>query len=193
MDSSVENDNSKLMWGRGQRVAVALVILVATLVCDQVTKHIARVQLGERGPISLAGGMFEFVLAENSGAFLSLGSVLPPAARTAIFTVGTALGLFALAVYLIRNSKLTPVMLVGLSLVCAGGIGNLIDRMTRGGHVTDFMFLQVGPLHTGVFNVADMAIMAGVGMLLFYTFKSESKKGEKKEQVSESSKESGRA
>ena len=46
----------------------------------------------------------------------------------------------------------------------AGGTSNLIDRMVQQGLVTDFIFLQVGPLHTGVFNVADVLIMLGLAM-----------------------------
>ena len=43
-----------------------------------------------------------------------------------------------------------------------GGAGNLIDRLRFGGRVTDFIYLAAGPLHTGVFNIADMAITGGV-------------------------------
>lgn len=48
-----------------------------------------------------------------------------------------------------------------------GGIANLIDRVTRDGHVVDYLVLNLGPLHTGVFNLADIAIMAGAGVLLW--------------------------
>jgi signal peptidase II len=55
-------------------------------------------------------------------------------------------------------------------MIGGGGIGNLIDRLTRGGRVTDFLFMELGPLHTGVFNVADMAITGGVIWLLVTSF-----------------------
>ena len=55
---------------------------------------------------------------------------------------------------------------VALSLIVAGGIGNLIDRIRNHGRVTDFIYLAAGPLHTGVFNVADMAITCGVVWLM---------------------------
>ncbi|MGZ7078065.1 MAG: signal peptidase II, partial [Thermoanaerobaculia bacterium] len=54
---------------------------------------------------------------------------------------------------------------VAVAMIGGGGVGNLIDRLTRGGRVTDFLFMQIGPLHTGVFNVADMAITIGVTWL----------------------------
>ncbi len=55
---------------------------------------------------------------------------------------------------------------VGL-LILAGGFGNLYDRAVNDGRVVDFMLLQIGPLKTGVFNVADIAILAGLFGFLF--------------------------
>lgn len=55
---------------------------------------------------------------------------------------------------------------VGL-LILAGGFGNLYDRALNDGRVVDFMLLQIGPLKTGVFNVADIAIMAGLFAFIF--------------------------
>ncbi len=53
-------------------------------------------------------------------------------------------------------------------LLLAGGIGNLIDRLFHGGLVIDFLNVGIGPVRTGIFNVADMAIMAGFGILILY-------------------------
>jgi signal peptidase II len=49
----------------------------------------------------------------------------------------------------------------------AGGLSNLIDRITLGS-VIDFMNVGVGPVRTGIFNVADVAIMAGVAIVLVF-------------------------
>ena len=67
------------------------------------------------------------------------------------------------------EQRLPPVTAIGmtsLALIVAGGIGNLIDRLRFGGYVTDFLYLHAWRLHTGVFNVADMAITGGVLWLL---------------------------
>jgi hypothetical protein len=53
---------------------------------------------------------------------------------------------------------------LGLVLFAAGGFSNWIDRVLQG-RVIDFLNVGIGPLRTGVFNVADMAIMLGVGLL----------------------------
>jgi signal peptidase II len=51
-------------------------------------------------------------------------------------------------------------------LVAAGGAGNLVDRIVRDGRVIDFMNLGLGPVRTGIFNMADVQIMAGLALLL---------------------------
>jgi signal peptidase II len=54
-----------------------------------------------------------------------------------------------------------------LSLIASGGISNCIDRLTNDGRVTDFLSLGVGGLRTGIFNVAEMILMLGVGLYFF--------------------------
>ena len=56
-------------------------------------------------------------------------------------------------------------LLIGTGLVLAGGASNWMDRLVRGS-VVDFLNVGVGPLRTGIFNVADMAIMLGLTVLL---------------------------
>lgn len=142
-----------------------LIVLVAfILAVDQYTKHLARLlrwTTRSLGPLTL-------MYTENRGAFLSLGEQLPPHIRAWLLDGVVAIGLIALGIYLIRKPDLP------LSLVFAGGAGNLIDRLRFGGRVTDFLYLHAGPLHTGVFNVADMSITAGaVWMLLTWSLQRE--------------------
>jgi signal peptidase II len=145
---------------RISRVLALAAVLVWTAGCDQATKHIARRELGGRDAVTLPGSFVEFTLAENPGAFLSVGESLPPAARGA-FTFGLGIGLALLLAHLVRSPGLSRPTLLGLALVWAGGTSNLIDRFARQGLVTDFMVVRLGPLHTGVFNFADLAIVAG--------------------------------
>ena len=56
---------------------------------------------------------------------------------------------------------------LGLALVVAGGVSNLADRVAHGA-VVDFLNVGLGSLRTGIFNVADMAIMTGVGLILLW-------------------------
>jgi signal peptidase II len=152
---------------RRLRMAILILLLGATVGCDQTSKHLARTELGPTGYITLPGGFGELRLAENAGSFLSLGASFPQSFRLAIFTIGVGLGLFLLFGYLVRQASLGWVSFGGHTLVMAGGMSNLIDRVARQGFVTDFIFVRVGPLHTGIFNLADVMIMAGIGAIAF--------------------------
>jgi len=148
------------------RLVVMLFVFACTVGCDQTTKHIARSKLGERGFVMLPGGFGELRLAENPGAFLSWGDSLPKSLRVTLFTIAAGTGLAGLLAYLVLGLRLSGLVFMVLGLVGAGGISNLIDRITQHGLVSDFIFIQIGPLHTGVFNVADVVIMIG-GALVF--------------------------
>ncbi len=145
---------------RATRLTVIFLVLICTAGCDQLTKHLARTQLGRIGPARLLGHFIEFTLAENPGSFLSLGASFPQAVRSAL-TICVSLGLAFLLAYLVCSPTLRWTWFLGLALVWAGGISNLMDRFVHHGLVTDFMVVRVGPLHTGVFNLADLAITVG--------------------------------
>jgi signal peptidase II len=147
------------------RLVVISLVLVCTVGCDQVTKHVARTELGQMGSATLPGRFIEFTLAENPGAFLSLGASFPQSVRSAL-TVCVSFGLAFLLAYLVRTPRLRLVSFLGLALIWAGGISNLIDRFVHQGLVTDFMVVRAGPLHTGVFNLADFAIVVGMLILV---------------------------
>lgn len=143
---------------------LALTLAVMTIACDRVTKHAASATLVNAPPRSWLGRTVTFEYSENTGAFLSLGANLSQPIRTGLFTVGTGLALVAMAAVAIPLRRKT-MALAGVTLFVAGGASNWIDRAWTG-HVVDFMILRAGPLHTGVFNVADAAIMAGAALLV---------------------------
>jgi signal peptidase II len=106
------------------------------------------------------------VLTENRGVFLSIGSHFNPAIRTILFTGIVALFLFGVAIWLIAQPHAFT-RAIPFALIVGGGFGNLLDRVYRSGAVTDFIFVWYGPLRTGVFNLADVCITAGLIALLF--------------------------
>src|SRR5215469_13419179 len=127
------------------RLAILLLTLVGTAGCDQTSKHIARSELGQTGFVRLPGDLGELRLAENPGSFLSLGHSLPTSLRITVFTIGAGVAMLGLLAYLAFWCRLSLLSFAGLGLVWAGGISNLIDRVTRHGLVSDFIFLRVGP------------------------------------------------
>jgi len=139
-------------------------ILVAI---DQWTKILAQRELQFAPPKVYLDGFFRLEYAENSGAFLSLGSKLPQEVRFWIFIVAVGAFLLGALYYLYFDKKLDRTSLFSLAIISGGGIGNLIDRIFRVNHgVVDFLNIGFGSVRTGIFNVADMAIMLGV-ILLF--------------------------
>ncbi|GGM29879.1 signal peptidase II [Pseudomonas asuensis] len=116
------------------------------------------------------GGSFawlDIVLSFNPGAFLSLGAGFNQDIKQLIFIFGVAVGvIFAISWALLRWTA-NPVKAIAVYFIALGGASNLLDRLLRNGHVVDYLVLNLSSLHTGVFNIADIAIMAGAGFLLF--------------------------
>ncbi len=140
-----------------------LALIVSTIGCDRLTKRLATAELRHAPARSFLGDTVRLTYAENEGAFLGLGSSLPPALRFWLLSAGSAAALVGLL--WLPRTRLGLAGRMGLSLVLAGGASNLWDR-AREGAVVDFLNLGVGPLRTGIFNVADVAITAGVLLVL---------------------------
>lgn len=113
---------------------------------------------------SMAG--LDVALSLNGGAFLSLGAGLAPGAKQLIFIVGVAVVVCWSLWWSLSRWRACPRRVVAVYFIALGGASNLIDRVFREGHVVDYLILNLGTLHTGVFNLADIAIMAGAGALL---------------------------
>jgi signal peptidase II len=151
------------------RLVVLLLTLLITAGCDQVTKQIAREQLAPGDAVVLWEGAVRLHYSENHGAFLSAGADLGEAARFAIFTLGVAVILVALSLYLLTARGLSFWPTVAMAMVVGGGLGNLIDRVAREGAVVDFLNVGIGSVRTGIFNLADVFIVGGVGFLLLWS------------------------
>lgn len=151
------------MRGRGGK-AVLLALALLTIACDRVTKQVAEAALAGAERRSFLGDTVRLEYVQNPGAFLSLGASLPEWARTGLFTVGAGVCLL-IGLAVSARQRWRPRAALGLTLVAAGGVSNLIDRLLRGA-VTDFMNLGVGTLRTGIFNVADVAIVLGAVLVM---------------------------
>jgi signal peptidase II len=144
------------------------IVLCSCIGCDQWTKSLATEHLRQAPAMSFLGDMLRIQYAENPGAFLGAGSQLAPATRFAILVVINAVFLALIAGLVFVKRLSGPMQHLAVVLLLAGGIGNLIDRIFHHGLVIDFLNVGIGPLRTGIFNVADMAIMAGFAILILY-------------------------
>src|SRR3989442_3910532 len=141
-----------------------LILVVSTIGCDRVTKHLATANLAGAPPKSYFADTLRLEYSENSGAFLSFGAELPTWIRTSIFTLGVGFTLTLLAVVGLKRHWAGS-RFVGAALMWAGGTSNLIDRAARGS-VVDFINVGMGSLRTGIFNIADLAIVLGFAFVV---------------------------
>jgi signal peptidase II len=149
-----------------RRLAITLATLIACVGCDQSTKHVAKQLLQGRETISVMGDVLRLGYAENVGGFLGIGAALPEHLRIGVFLLLAALSLTALLAYAVMRRNIDLTHRLAVTLVVGGGIGNVIDRIVNHGGVVDFLNVGIGSLRTGIFNVADMAIVLGAAVLL---------------------------
>jgi len=142
-----------------------LLLVVMTIGCDRVTKQLATENLAGEPTRSFLADTFRLTYAQNLGGFLSLGAGMPPALRNAVFTVVTGALLVVLAVFAWRQRG-SAWHAAAFALFISGGASNWFDRFSDG-RVVDFMNVGVGWLRTGIFNVADVAIMLGLAVFVF--------------------------
>ena len=148
------------------QLPLVLLVLLCCVGCDQAVKAIAKGALASSPPVLLLDGAVRLQYTENPGAFLSLGAELPAGLRFLLGVVLVGATQLALLAFLLRTRTLSTWQRIGFSLFLAGGLGNWLDRLLNEGRVIDFVSLGVGGLHTGIFNVADVAITAGILMVL---------------------------
>ena len=149
-----------------KKLPALFIVLFICILFDQITKYTAKYYLEGQGVYSFIGDTFRLGYSENTGAFLGLGSSLPENIRTFLFSGLVALFLLAFLVYIIKSSSINKIGVIAGALIISGGLSNLIDRLVNNGAVIDFMNMGIGSLRTGIFNVADMAIMLGALLLI---------------------------
>ncbi|HEV2757077.1 MAG TPA: signal peptidase II [Actinomycetota bacterium] len=145
---------------RGYRLLGVVAALVVAI--DQATKTLALETLSD-SPVDVLGGVVTLRITINSGGAFGVLQGVP-----GFFLVAT-IGIVVAILVWARHVEQRP-WLVALGLVLGGGVGNVVDRVLRGhGGVVDFVDLHWWP----VFNVADAAIVTGVGLLLLLGAKGE--------------------
>jgi signal peptidase II len=151
------------------RTIIILLILALNIGCDQVSKTIVRHNMSYYSHIGFLNDHITFSKVENTGAFLSLGDSLSGPAKTILLNVLPLIALLFGLYFILTKINLNQVILFGIILIVGGGAGNLYDRMVYGS-VTDFMHINFVIFQTGVFNVADMSIMAGTFIILIHAW-----------------------
>lgn len=163
-------NTNPISLNRTRRVAAVSALVLVLVSLDHLTKWLAITYLMGNPPIIYLGDLFRLQYATNTGAFLSLGAGLPESIRPFLLTGLNGVILATVALFLIVRRSIPNSVTLALGLILSGGIGNMIDRIFRDGVVVDFMNIGIpwGPLQirSGIFNIADIAIMAGLFLMI---------------------------
>lgn len=149
-----------------KRFLIVFSLIILNIGCDQISKNVVRNTVNVRSKTEIIGDNFILTNVENSGAFLGLGSDLNPILKFILLLVLPVVVLFIVLRYLLIKKDLDTMTIVGLSFIVGGGIGNLYDRILYSS-VTDFFHIDLGGIFkTGIFNMADVSVMVGMGFIL---------------------------
>lgn len=151
---------------RIMRTLVILAILSANVGCDQISKNIVRENIRYGQKITLVPDFLTLTKVENTGAFLSMGNSMSQPWKTILLAIFPILILGLGIMYLFLKKGLSNLSVLGICLLLGGGIGNIYDRIIYGS-VTDFLHADLIIFQTGIFNIADMSIMTGIGLIIF--------------------------
>jgi len=145
------------------RTLISLMAVIVPL--DQLTKSLVVAYI-ERGgywaPFASLENFFRVTHARNPGAALGFAQGLP----VWVFVVLAGVALVMIGSFFRRIEPHDRLSAVSLGLIISGALGNLIDRLARGGEVVDFLQFNLGLFIFPDFNVADMSISFGVALLL---------------------------
>jgi len=154
-------------------------VSAGVLALDQLTKWWIRSDLRPGESIPVLGSCFHIVHARNPGGAFSFLAGAHAGFRTVFFLVASVVAI-AVLVHLIRTTpQRQKLLLVALSGLLGGALGNLVDRV-RLGHVTDFLDFHWEGYHWPAFNVADSFITLGLCVLVLHVlFGSDPEKSER--------------
>ena len=149
-----------------KRLGISAAAMLAVLIADRVTKKLA-VSALSGGAKTVVPGILGWRYAENTGAAFSA-----LAGSGMLLILLTAALIAAAIVWYLRHLKCNRWLAAGVTLIIAGGLGNLYDRLTLG-YVIDF--IEVLFVKCAIFNVADVAVVCGTICLIIGILKTEGK------------------
>lgn len=132
---------------------------------DQVTKYAVKNSLSLYQSIPVIPDFFHLTFVTNDG--IAFGINVP--GGFIIFKVMHALMTIGLIWYIWKEKESHIVVRISLSLILAGALGNLYDRLLFG-KVVDFLDFMIGDFHWYIFNIADSAVTVGMILYIYYSF-----------------------
>ena len=138
-----------------------MVLIAAVLVADQATKALVRAHIPLYDSKPIVDGVLNLTHVRNTGAAFGFLNTVDFPYKAAVVALAATAALIGIAFYAARVSSHERLARLGLALILAGAVGNLVDRLWLGS-VVDFVDVVLGGWHFWAFNVADSAITLGV-------------------------------
>ncbi|HEX6939413.1 MAG TPA: signal peptidase II [Longimicrobiales bacterium] len=152
------------------KAVLFLAIMAVVVFVDYFTKRLVQENFHLYQQVEVIGEYLRLTFIYNPGA--AFGIHIGPYSRS-IFLVLSVVALVALAAMYWATPGHDRVRLIAISLVCAGAVGNLVDRVRSHRGVVDFLDVGVGDLRWPVFNVADIAVTTGAVFLALSLWREE--------------------
>lgn len=141
---------------------LALIAAALIVAADQVSKYLVSVNFTtDMAPVPLLGGLFNLHYTTNGGAAWNILE-----GKTWLLLAISITVIIVCIYMLVKKTYGSKLMFWAISIILAGGLGNLIDRVFRGGRVIDF--IEVGFFEFPIFNIADIAVCCGAAMVILY-------------------------
>ncbi len=151
------------MW---KSTYIAFYLIVFFFILDVISKILVAHFLGVGSCISVFG-FLNIVYVKNSGIAFGLFGAPPIFFKRILLSSVNIIVFIIVIVMLLKERKISSITVVGLSLLGAGALGNLRDRLFFG-YVTDFIDFHIGMHHYPAFNIADACITIGVLILIVH-------------------------
>ena len=149
-----------------KNIIIFILGAIIVIVLDQITKAAIVGKFFLHESRTVIDGLFNIVYVMNPGAAFGFLANMSGTFRSCFFTGITAVVILLIIYYIIKSKPQNMLMVVSLTLILGGAVGNLIDRL-RFGAVVDFLDVYIGTAHWPAFNVADSAISLGAMLMIW--------------------------
>ena len=146
---------------------IIIIISFIILLIDQIIKLLITSFFNVNNGITIINNFFDITYVRNYGAAFSIldGNRL-------LLILISFLSLFLIYKFLIKDKKLSRLEIIVYGLLIGGLLGNLFDRVILG-YVIDYLSFNIFGYHFPVFNLADICIVIGAGLIIFESFRSD--------------------
>ncbi|MBL0358955.1 MAG: signal peptidase II [Chitinophagaceae bacterium] len=152
---------------KGMKILLFCLSSLTLISWDRASKELAKEHLKDKATLSYFHDTIRLQYVENTGAAMGFADDLPKQLSFWLLSMAPLALLLGMSGYVIKNSdKMNGAKMAAFTLIIAGGLGNIYDRIVFDRHVTDFMNIGINDLRTGIFNFADVCITAGAILLL---------------------------